>query len=74
MAYTLTLVCGCKVLVFGNLGSAAPPVRVITSLGNRCTSRGHVVGRRIHVWELLPEPCPRARAVLVSNGERLTRA
>ena len=55
MSYTLTLQCGCLVYVSCHPATRVAHTRVIERRGETCRHRFHDVGRRLGLWELLPE-------------------
>lgn len=56
MPYTLTLDCGCTVYVDAESSRSQTPTRVLQARAPACQVRGHRVGVRVWLWELLPEP------------------
>lgn len=74
MSYTLTLQCGCTVYVACHPSTQVAHTRVIEARGPRCPLRLHDVGRRLFLWEMLPDPHHRPRPVMVSNNEPRRRA
>jgi hypothetical protein len=56
MSYTLTLDCGCIVYVAAEAGESPTPTRVLQSRAAACRVKGHHVGVRVWIWELLPGP------------------
>ena len=55
MSYSLTLACGCKVYVACHPVTGLAHSRVIERRDRDCRVRTHDVGRRLQIWELLPE-------------------
>jgi hypothetical protein len=55
MSYRLTLRCGCRVRVSGASGTAPTYVRRIEKRGCTCRHHRHQPGRRVWLWELLPD-------------------
>jgi hypothetical protein len=55
MSYTLTLQCGCTVHVACHPGTRIAHTRMVERRGEACRHRLHGVGRRLALWELLPE-------------------
>lgn len=55
MSYTLTLGCGCTVYVSCHPRTRVAHTRIIERRGERCGHRFHDIGRRIALWELLPD-------------------
>jgi hypothetical protein len=56
MSYNLTLPCGCIVYVSVHPATRVAPARVIQTRGIGCRVRRHLVGLRLYLWELLPDP------------------
>jgi hypothetical protein len=56
MSYTLTLACGCTVYVACAPDTGVPHSRILELHGRQCADRWHEAGRRLHLWELLPDP------------------
>ena len=54
MSYTLNLQCGCVVYVSSHPQTGIAHTRVIESRGREC--RRHEIGRRLYLWEILPDP------------------
>ena len=58
MSYTLTLGCGCLVYVASHPRTRIAHTRIIERRGSGCGVRGHDIGVRLQLWELLPERDP----------------
>jgi hypothetical protein len=56
MGYDLRLHCGCVLHVTGDPGVRAWRRRVIIARGVRCAMEQHQTGRRLFLWQLLPQP------------------
>jgi hypothetical protein len=56
MSYTLALQCGCVVYVSQHPDTGLAHTRIIEARGRNCRRREHMVGKRLFLWELLPEP------------------
>lgn len=54
MSYEITLWCGCRLYVSCHPRTGLAHSRVIERRGNACRERGHDVGVRLALWELLP--------------------
>lgn len=74
MSYAITLWCGCRLYVACHPQTGVAHSRVIERRGAACRERGHDVGVRLALWELLPksrieEPAAAARAApVVARG------
>lgn len=55
MSYTLTLRCGCLVYVSCHPKTQVAHTRIIERRGTACRNRLHHVGRRLRLWDLLPD-------------------
>jgi hypothetical protein len=73
MSYNLTLQCGCILYVACDPKSGVAHTRVLEAKGHLCRTRRHEVGLRLFLWEILPDPAYSPKAVLVSDGSRMTR-
>ncbi len=56
MSYTLPLYCGCLVYVACHPKTGLAHTRIIQTRGLTCRQRGHEVGARLFLWEILPDP------------------
>ena len=54
MSHTLSLPCGCVVIVHDDGDTGVVHRRVIERRSPRCGIRTHKVGERIFLWEILP--------------------
>jgi hypothetical protein len=54
-SYCITLQCRCVVYVSRHPVSGFAHTRIIQSRGSGCHIRHHEVGRRLYLWELLPD-------------------
>jgi hypothetical protein len=64
MSYLFTVPCGCVVHVVREPN----PTRVIVLRGADCFKPGHDVGRRLFLWEMLPDPVRGQAAERVERG------
>ena len=55
MSHTVTLWCGCTVHVSCQPGTGIAHSRMVEMRGPACPIRGHEIGARVWLWELLPE-------------------
>jgi len=55
MSYNLKLHCGCTVYVACNPHTNLAHTRIIERRGALCRIRGHEVGTRLFLWDMLPE-------------------
>ena len=53
-SYTIRLGCGCEVYVACDPRTRLAHTRIIDRRSPTCTVRSHEVGKRMHLWELLP--------------------
>jgi hypothetical protein len=67
-SYTLRLRCGCVIYVSCHPQTGLAHTRIIERRGAACPNRGHEVGARLWVWELLPESRRRRGAALFSGA------
>ncbi len=56
MSYNLTIPCGCSVYVSCHPHTRVAHARIVERRGTACPTRRHVVGARVWLWELLPDP------------------
>ena len=56
MSYNLTLECGCVVYVSCHPQTGVAHTRVIEQRGPSCHQRLHDRGKRLWLWDLLPDP------------------
>lgn len=61
MSYTLTMYCGCRVVVECDGLTGLANSRVIGARGTHCPVEAHTAGTVLRLWELLP---PSSREVL----------
>jgi hypothetical protein len=64
MSYEITLWCGCRLYVACHPKTGIAHSRVIERRGDTCRERGHEVGVRLALWELLPRHGSRTDASL----------
>ena len=69
MSYTLTIPCGCSVYVSCNPHTRVAHARIVERRGTACPTRRHVVGARVWLWELLPDPSCTLRALVYAVEE-----
>ena len=70
MSYTLTIPCGCSIYVSCNPHTRVAHARIVERRGSACPTRRHVVGARVWLWELLPDPSYSASPVYaVEEGQ-----
>lgn len=60
MSYTLPLPCGCTAYVSCWPDTGVAHTRVIEFRGASCRVRTHDRGRRVYLWDLLPQPTAQA--------------
>jgi hypothetical protein len=56
MSYTIRLDCGCTVYVACDPKTGLSHSRMLELKGIGCHVRTHETGRRLYLWELLPQP------------------
>ena len=71
MSYTLTIPCGCSVYVSCHPLTRVAHARIVERRGTACPMRRHVVGARVWLWELLPDPSYTASPVYAVEEGRL---
>ena len=54
MSYTLTMYCGCRVVVTCDGLTGLANSRVLDARGPSCLMETHTVGTPLRLWELLP--------------------
>lgn len=55
MSYNLTLECGCLVYVSCDPKTNVAHTRILERRGAGCRVRNHDIGRRLYLWDLLPD-------------------
>lgn len=68
MSYHLTLPCGCVVHVSCHAQTRLARSRTLQARAHACPVPRHVVGRRIYLWDLLPQPAMAASAEWADGG------
>jgi hypothetical protein len=56
MTYSLTLPCGCQVVVACDPQTRFAHSRLIDRRGTYCQRLGHEPGSRVYLWDFLPDP------------------
>lgn len=69
MSYTLTLPCQCVVYVSCHPVTRVAHTRIIQSRSLECRNRSHEVGRRLFLWEMLPDTTARQQLVWLDDSE-----
>ncbi len=70
MSYTLPLPCGCTAYVSCWPDTGVAHTRVIEFRGASCRVRTHDRGRRVYLWELLPEATAQAEFAVPAALDR----
>ena len=74
LSYTLTLLCGCTVYVSRDPRTGLAHTRIVERRGTTCRTRRHVVGARVWLWELLPDPSYTTQPVFVGDADSVRPA
>jgi hypothetical protein len=72
MSRVLTLQCGCVVCILSDEHTGITEKRVLEARGSECHIRGHEVGVRVYLWDLLPPKRSARCSTPAQNGSAPT--